>query len=92
MLGDVPTCIGASPSSSAGVSDVQVATEPGAHPLHEPEDWWRIVLGSGFRATVGALTPQERTLVHDENVDFLRAADVQALRVDAIWARCRKER
>jgi len=75
---------------SAGVSGVQVVTERGEHPLSEPEDWWRIVLGSGFRATVDALTPRERTFVHDESLDFLCGADVKALRVDTVSAICRK--
>ena len=41
-----------------GMSDPEVVAEPGWHPLRTPEDWRTIVLGSGYRSTVDALSPQ----------------------------------
>ncbi|HVW34183.1 MAG TPA: methyltransferase domain-containing protein [Acidimicrobiia bacterium] len=40
---------------AAGISDVAVVTEDDRLPLRSPGDWWRIVMGSGFRRTVAAL-------------------------------------
>lgn len=73
---------------SAGGTNVHVLTEPGDHLLNDADDWWRIVLGSGFRATVEALTPRERTLVREENVEWLRRAGVRTLRADVVYAIC----
>ena len=40
---------------AAGISDVVIATEDDRLPLRSADDWWRIVMGSGFRRTVAAL-------------------------------------
>jgi ubiquinone/menaquinone biosynthesis C-methylase UbiE len=39
----------------AGVADVTIVTEDDRLPLRSPGDWWRVVMGSGFRRTVVAL-------------------------------------
>jgi hypothetical protein len=52
-----------------GVSDPEVVVEPGWHPLRAPEDWWTIVLGSGYRSTVDALSPQNRERVRSASID-----------------------
>jgi ubiquinone/menaquinone biosynthesis C-methylase UbiE len=39
----------------AGISDVAITTEDDRLPLRSPGDWWRVVMGSGFRRTVVAL-------------------------------------
>ena len=40
---------------AAGVDDVLITTEDDRLPLRSADDWWRIVMGSGFRRTVAAL-------------------------------------
>ena len=40
---------------AAGINDVTVHTHDDRLPLGSPDDWWRIVMGSGFRRTVAAL-------------------------------------
>ncbi len=40
---------------AAGVTEVAIATEDDRLPLRSSDDWWRIVMGSGFRRTVAAL-------------------------------------
>lgn len=39
----------------AGIAKVAIETHDDRLPLRSPEDWWRIVMGSGFRRTVAAL-------------------------------------
>ena len=39
----------------AGISGVDIATADDRLPLRSPDDWWRIIMGSGFRRTVAAL-------------------------------------
>lgn len=48
---------------SAGISAPVVEFEDHRQPLAGPDDWWSIVLGSGRRATVDAMTPEERDRV-----------------------------
>ncbi len=48
---------------ACGVTDPDVVAEPGTHPLDTPEDWWTIILGSGYRSTVDALSPPVRERV-----------------------------
>ena len=40
---------------AAGISDVDIVTDDDRLPLRSPDDWWRIIMGSGFRRTVAAL-------------------------------------
>jgi len=40
---------------AAGIPEVDIVTEDDRLPLRSPQDWWRIIMGSGFRRTVTAL-------------------------------------
>ena len=40
---------------AAGIADVDIVTNDDRLPLRSPDDWWRIIMGSGFRRTVAAL-------------------------------------
>ena len=40
---------------AAGLPDVDIVTDDDRLPLRSPDDWWRIIMGSGFRRTVAAL-------------------------------------
>ena len=73
-----------------GVSDPEVVAEPGWHPLRAPEDWWTIVLGSGYRSTVDALSPPNRERVRTASIDGVRRADIRQLRTDAVYATARR--
>ena len=43
----------------SGVSQATVQAVPGEHVLDQSDDFWDVVLGSGYRATVDALEPQQ---------------------------------
>ena len=72
--------------ASAGVTAIEVVTEPGAQALETPEGWWRVALGSGFRGVIDALSPLERERVLDDTIERLRRANVQSIKVDAVYA------
>jgi ubiquinone/menaquinone biosynthesis C-methylase UbiE len=40
---------------AAGIAEVVITTDDDRLRLRSPDDWWRIVMGSGFRRTVAAL-------------------------------------
>src|SRR5947209_4616046 len=42
---------------AAGVAGATIEEEDGWQPLQDPDDWWTIVLGTGYRATADQLAP-----------------------------------
>ena len=72
--------------SSAGIQDVGIAAEPGIHDLSSPEDWWPMVLGTGYRGTVEQLNADDRERVRRENLDFIRGADVRSVEANVVYA------
>jgi SAM-dependent methyltransferase len=73
-----------------GAAAPTVETEPGHHPLADADDWWTIVLGMGYRATVEQLDPAAAQRVRTANVDWLRQRRVRELETNVVYARARK--
>jgi ubiquinone/menaquinone biosynthesis C-methylase UbiE len=71
---------------AGGVETGAVIAENRWHPIHSPEDWWTIVLGSGYRGTVEQLTPTEVTTVKEANVAFVRDHGITRLETNALYA------
>lgn len=65
---------------------MHVAAENNVHPLPDPEDWWKIVMGSGFRWTIDAMEPKESMHLHDQNIAWLKSHHVTAIGVNVIYA------
>ena len=62
----------------AGVAAPKIIAENRLHPIESPEDWWAIVLGSGYRGTVEMLNPAERQKVKEANMAFIRDKNISA--------------
>jgi ubiquinone/menaquinone biosynthesis C-methylase UbiE len=73
-----------------GVIDPEVVAEPGTHPLNSPEDWWTIILGSGYRSTVEALSPSARELVRLATIEAVRRQKIREIRADVVYAIARR--
>lgn len=73
-------------NSATGVGSVAVTSEAGTHPLRSPEDWWSMVLGSGYRGTILQLAAHDREQVRHENVSFIRDAGVTSVEANVIYA------
>jgi hypothetical protein len=56
------------------------------HELERAEDFWEIVLGSGYRATVDALGDEQRQRLRERVVGELRSRGVTRLRNDVVFA------
>ena len=69
-----------------GVEADAVTAENGWHPIHSPEDWWTIVLGSGYRGTVEQLTPTQLATVKEASVAFVRDHGITRLETNALYA------
>jgi SAM-dependent methyltransferase len=74
----------------SGVPDASVEAAAGEQALERPDDFWDVVLGSGYRATVEALGPAEREALHDRVLAKLRAQATLTLRTDVVFATARR--
>ena len=70
----------------AGVSPPEVVAEQGSCQLASPEDWWAMVLGSGYRGTIEQLNENDREQVRLENLDFIRRTNVRSVEANVIYA------
>ena len=75
---------------AAGVTDPEVELELGTHLLRTPADWWTMVLGSGYRATVDQLEADSRARVHDQCLDFISANNTRSVEANVIYGRAVK--
>ena len=65
--------------------ETEVVAEPGSQPVNSPEDWWAMVLGSGYRGTVDQLSAEDRERVRLANFDFIRQASVQSVETNVVY-------
>jgi SAM-dependent methyltransferase len=75
---------------SGGAAVPTVEEESGTHPLTVPEDWWTIVLGTGYRATVEQLDPAAAQRIRTATVEWLRRSEVRELQANVVYARACK--
>jgi len=74
-----------------GVEAAKVeATSGERHILQRPDDFWEIVLGSGFRGTVDAMSPEQRGELRERVLAEMRSREVLALHNDVVFATAMK--
>ena len=71
--------------SRAGIAGASAEAVPGRHHLDDPDRFWDIVLGSGYRATVDALSGAQREQVRERVIGGLRARKIATLRTDVVF-------
>jgi SAM-dependent methyltransferase len=71
--------------AQAGVSRPATAAAERRHRLEHPDRFWDIVLGSGYRATVDALSPDQRDHIRQSLLAELRSRHVTVLRTDVVF-------
>ena len=72
--------------SAAGFKDFEVVAEIGSQPVNSPEDWWAMIMGSGYRGTVEQLDPESRERVRKENLDFIQRAAIKSVEANVVYA------
>lgn len=70
----------------AGLSEFEIVAEAGSQELNVPEDWWAIVMGSGYRGTVEQLAPAELAELRRENLDYIRRSSISAIESNVVYA------
>jgi len=73
-----------------GVSATDAGAESSIQPLNSPEDFWTIVLGSGYRATVEQLDSTARERVRLKTLDSLSRQSVRGVETNAVFALAKK--
>jgi SAM-dependent methyltransferase len=76
--------------SRAGVPGPAVVAAAGQHQLGHPDRFWDIVLGTGYRATVDALSQEQRDRVRGWLLSELRSRAVTAVRTDVVFGTARR--
>jgi ubiquinone/menaquinone biosynthesis C-methylase UbiE len=69
-----------------GVESAKIAEENRLHPISSAEDWWTIVLGSGYRGTIEQLNPSELERVKRANFAFIRNEKISAVETNVLYA------
>ena len=70
----------------AGVASHKISAENRLHPIKSAEDWWAIVLGSGYRGTIEQLTQAEREKVKEANLAFIRDEKISGVETNVLYA------
>lgn len=74
----------------AGFKGCEIVAEAGSQIVNSPEDWWSMVLGSGYRGTIEQLSSQDREQVRLANFDFIERGSVRAIEAHVIYATASK--
>ena len=69
-----------------GVASAKITAENRLHPIKSAEDWWTIVLGSGYRGTIEQLTLAERQKVKKANLAFIRDEKISSIETNVLYA------
>jgi ubiquinone/menaquinone biosynthesis C-methylase UbiE len=69
-----------------GVQHPAVTAVAGWHQLDHPDRFWDIVLGSGYRATIDALSQEKQDLVRGRVLGKLRSDGIASVRTDVVFS------
>jgi len=75
-----------------GAQVTDVDAEMNSHVLDSPDNWWPMVLGTGYRGTIEQLDAKARSRVREECLDFIRATRVQSVEANVLYASATKPR
>jgi len=70
----------------AGLPELRVVAETGSQPVNSPDDWWAMILGSGYRGTVEQLSVEDRERVRVEDFAFIQRASVRSVEANVVYA------
>ena len=76
--------------TSAGFERVEAVAESDVQAVNSPDDWWAMIMGSGYRGTVAQLDPADRERVHLANLDFINRTALHSLESNVVYATAQK--
>jgi ubiquinone/menaquinone biosynthesis C-methylase UbiE len=76
--------------TEAGIAEAEIVAEDGRQALRSAEDWWTMVLGSGYRWTVDQMEPEMAERLRNANLAWIRSHNVTSVETNVIYAGARK--
>jgi SAM-dependent methyltransferase len=76
--------------TEAGIPETDIVAEDGRQPLRSPEDWWTMVIGSGYRWTVDQMDPATAERLRNANLAWIRSHNITSVETNVIYAVARK--
>ncbi|HET9208952.1 MAG TPA: methyltransferase domain-containing protein [Thermoanaerobaculia bacterium] len=70
----------------SGIPDAGIEAEAGFHPTPEPEDWWTVVMSTGYRGTVEALDAESRARVRARTLRAFAATGARQIETNVVYA------
>ncbi len=70
----------------AGIAGAEAVAEAGTHAVGTAEDWWKIVMGSGYRGTIDQLTAEQRQRVRVACDEYHHHYGVREVEANVIYA------
>jgi hypothetical protein len=74
--------------ASSGIDGARAELVEAAQELSSEDDWWDVVMGSGFRGTVEELDPSEAAAVRRANLAAMRGTS--SIDVSAVYGAAHK--
>ena len=71
--------------SSTGAKTLDIVPETARHRLRSPEDWWPMVLGTGYRGTIEQLDAAQRERVRKHCLEHIRANGVDSVEANVLY-------
>lgn len=75
---------------NAGASDIRIESLEGLHALRAPDDFWTIVLGSGYRATYESMTSGQQRALRSRVTESVSSRHVLNVETNVIFATATK--
>ena len=72
--------------AAGGATGVKIVKEDGHQQLHQPEDWWAVVLGSGLQWTLLHMDEAEIARVRAANIAWVRDNGVKRVDTGVLYA------
>ncbi len=73
-----------------GAKNVEVEAENGFQKLENPEDWWKIAMGSGLRWSIEQMKSDEAQCIRESNLEWIRDRNIDAVETSVIYAVAQK--
>ena len=76
---------------AGGAKVTNASAVSGKHPINAPEDWWSMLMGSGYRGTIEQLDVDVCERVRQANLAYIRTAHVTEVEANVVYAIATKD-
>jgi 2-polyprenyl-3-methyl-5-hydroxy-6-metoxy-1,4-benzoquinol methylase len=77
---------------STGAETLDILAETRRHRLRSSEEWWPMVLGTGYRGTIEQLDAAQQERVRKHCLEYIRANGVESVEANVLYGLVTKER